>query len=265
MPAVPAPVASGPIVPARGHAAPDVVYGEPDYADPAYQAPAWSGTDRDIEATDARYELPAHSRSPRERRRAPGAPFLVVGLIVLGAITLLGGAAVGGMLTSRRDVAGDPTATSTPAASVGAVATATPGPIPSATATPEGSGEPGETPRFFFEDGFTVAAEPCLVQPTQPSCPAPGAVVPEGNPTVWILVVFESGKGGDLIGVEAVGPDGVPIGDASWPVPGATGSGPTNGHAYFGFPVAGLDNGEYEVTVTRNREPADVITFRIDG
>ena len=264
--APPVPVQPVPAVPQRGYTAPDVVYEDQLRAEPAYAGEqAWTGTDRDIESTDARYELPAHAYARPERRRAPGAPFLVLGLVVLGAIALLGGAALAGMITRRDQTAGPGVATATPAASaVGPVATASPGPLPSASpTTPEGSAEPSATPRFFFADGFTAAAEPCLVQPTQPSCPAPGTVVPPGNSTVWILVTFEQIRGGDLIGVHGVGPDDVPIGDASWQAPGAGGS--ANGHAYFGYSIPGLPAGEYEISVTRNGEPAAVTSFRIDG
>ena len=240
--------------------------GAPRYAEPIDpDQQALSAPHRDIESTDVRYQLPSEAYARRRPRRAPGAAFFVLGLFVLGAFALVGGALLASALGQPDDTAVGDGATATPVA-----VTLAPTEVPSPTLTP-GAGQTATanpevtaTPRFFFEDGFTASAEPCLVQPTQPSCPAPGDVVP-ANGTVFILVTFQQIRGGDLIGVHGVTPDGDNLGDASWQAPGGPNSPAANGHAYFGYNVTGFPEGEYEITVTRNGEDAAVTTFRIEG
>ncbi|MFN2484406.1 MAG: hypothetical protein ABR509_05645 [Candidatus Limnocylindria bacterium] len=235
--------------PAFGTAA-DAEYGE---------QPSWEPLPYDQSApTDVRYRL---RDDWEERRRSSSAnPFLVIGFIGLGALALLGGAMIAGMFGRGSDghgVAVNPTSSLSAAPTSTAVAT------PIATATPPaGSDVPAgtATAEFAFPDGFRAAAQPCLSEPSAPSCPAGGEVVSASNGSVWILVTFEDIQGGDLIGARGVGPDGQPIGDASWEAPG-----PGNGWAYFAFSLGGLAGGKYEVTVTRNSRPAAVTEFRIEN
>ena len=235
--------------PAYGTAA-DAEYGE---------QPSWEPLPYDQSApTDVRYRV---RDDWEERRRSSSAnPFLVIGFIGLGALALLGGAMIAGIFgrgSNNDGVAVNPTA------SPSAAPTSTPIATPIATSTEAaGSQEPGAsaTPELTFPDGFRAAAQPCLSEPRAPSCPAGGEVVRASNGSVWILVTFEDIQGGDLIGARGVGPDGQPIGDASWEAPG-----PGNGWAYFAFSLGGLAEGKYEVTVTRNSQPAAVTEFRIEN
>ncbi|MDQ3880690.1 MAG: hypothetical protein M3295_06435 [Chloroflexota bacterium] len=236
--------------PAYGTAA-DAEYGE---------HPSWEPLPYDQTApSDTRYRL---REDWEERRRSSSSnPFLVIGFIGLGALALLGGAMIAGIFGRGSDnegVAVNPTASA--AAPVISTVAATPVVTPSVA--PAGSDEPGATatPEFAFPDGFRAAAQPCLSEPRAPSCPDGAQVVSTSNGSVWILVTFEDIQGGDLIGARGVGPDGQPIGDASWEAPG-----PGNGWAYFAFSLGGLSEGKYEVTVTRNSQPAAVTEFRIEN
>ena len=218
-----------------------------------------SADDANAEITNVRYEVDDRRRTrPGPPRRASGSPVLVAGLLVLGALALLGGAVLAGMIGRDENVAVGPTPTPQ--------ATESPGPGETAAAEESGTPSPGATAGpsggpVVFPDGFTAEAEPCLVEPASgPTCPVPGDVVTAENGSLWILVRFENIKSGDVIAATGTTEDGESIGQGGWD---ATFDG--NGWSYFAFILAGLPEGEYEVTVTRNEQPAAVTTFRLES
>lgn len=242
----------------------------PTVRGPSYDAdygeqPSWEPLPYDQSApTDLRYRV-REEYEERHRPRSSAGPLLVLGFISLGALALFGGAMLAGIFGRDPDRGGDVAAVPTSEAtqSLTPVATRAPTPPPTATDAPAGSEgpAPSSSPGFAFEDGFRAQASPCIGEPISPGvCPSSGEVVSAANGSVWILVNFEDIQGGDLIGARGVDPDGVPIGDASWEA-----GGPGNGWAYFAFNLAGLADGEYEVTVTRNGRPAAMTEFRIEN
>ena len=235
-------------------------YGPPSDADYG-EEPSWEPLPADqTAATDVRYRV--RDEYEERERRSSRTPFMVLGFLALGALALFAGATFYGLLGRRAD-AGNAAVLPTPAASASVAATAAPT-GPATTEPPAGSDAPAAsaTPAFAFADGFAATAEPCLTIPTEPSCAQSGDQINPSNGSVWILVTFDQAQGGDLIGARGVGPDGALIGDASWVVPGA---GASNGWVYFGFRVDNLSEGTYDVTVSRNGEPAAVTEFRVQG
>ena len=213
----------------------------------------------------ARYERPPEydfRRRPQPRRTS-AAPFLVVGLVVLGALALFGGAALAGML-GRPQTAAQPTPTpaltlaATPAASVA------PTPAPGTSASPGASAGPGAT-QIAFPDGFTVSAEPCLGEPVSQECPSSGQAVRPSDGAVWILVEFEQASGEDVIGFQVRNPAGESLHDGSIALSEIGCRAVCNGWSKFSFRVADQAAGDYQVTITRNGEPAAVTGFSVEG
>ena len=182
---------------------------------------------------------------------------MFIAFLGLGVLALMGGAILGGVFEG-------PAAQASPTPSL---AISTPTPEPSLVPSPSASGAPSAPAPSVLPtptpvppaDGFIARAEPCLEQPTAPTCDNSGA---ENQGDVWILVSFRHAPPTDTIGIEIVGQQGSVVGSSSIALNFCGANTDCAGYTYDLF--GGLATGDYDVRVTRNGEEVTTTEFTVE-
>jgi hypothetical protein len=208
---------------------------------------------------------PGYGYGDEAPRRGGSSPLAIVGVLVLAAAALLGGALLYGIITGP---AGTASASPTPTASSTPLAIDTGTPIPTTAPTGGGSATPGvtESPGATgtpVPDNFTAKVQPCATSDMSfQGCTEDGSTIT--GTRVWVWVGFSQAQYNDVIGVTLL-QGGSSVADGSIQLqqdnigckPDKTCTG------YLNFNFGGLDPGDYTIQVSRNGSNAAEATFTV--